>query len=157
MVHLQADPAAGVVVFLRADPVQQEVASREENKRGAWMLCGYSCISARQNESSVLIERITEIRTATNFLRRSGGPSEDALHSSVTNVSDFRVSQTSHSPLKIDDKTLSLSIVVKKYTVVPWQRRLKADVDLTSRHGGFFELLQRVLMSLGSQFCNFGT
>ena len=75
----------------------------------------------------------SRIRTATNFLRRSAGPSEDALHSSVTNVADFRVLQTSHSPLKIGGKTLSLSIAAKKCTVVAWQRRLQAAVDLTSR------------------------
>ena len=73
------------------------------------------------------------IRTATNFLRRSAGSSEDTLHSSVTNVADFRVLQTSHSPLKIGGKTLSLSIAAKKCTVVAWQRRLQAAVDLTSR------------------------
>jgi hypothetical protein len=84
----------------------------------------------------------SRIRTATNFLRRSAGPSEDALHSSVTNVADFRVLQTSHSPLKIGGKTLSLSITVKKCTVVAWQRRLQAAVDLTSRRCVFLNFFK---------------
>ena len=50
------------------------------------------------------------IRTTTNFLGRSGGPIEDVFCSSVTNVVDLRVFQTSHTPLKIPGKTLSLSI-----------------------------------------------
>ena len=84
----------------------------------------------------------SRIRTATNFLRRSPGPSEDALHSSVTNVADFRVFQTSHSPLKIGGKTLSLSITVKKCTVVACQRRLEATVDLTSRRCVFLNFFK---------------
>jgi hypothetical protein len=103
------------------------------------------------------LQETQRVWTATNFLRRSGGPSEDVLHSSATNAEDFRVLQTSHSPLKIGDKTLSLSISTKKCTVVEWHGRLQAAIDLTSHHSGFFELFQRALMFLGSQFCNFGT
>jgi hypothetical protein len=44
------------------------------------------------------------IRTVTNFFRRSAVPSEDIFSSSVTNVTDSRVLQTSHSPLKITGK-----------------------------------------------------
>ena len=77
------------------------------------------------------------IRTATNFLGRSGGPSEDVFCSSVTNVADLRVLQTSHSPLNIPGKTLSLSITTEKYTVVPWQHSVTSVVDLTSCHDSF--------------------
>ncbi len=38
--------------------------------------------------------RNTTSWTATNFLRSSGGPSEDVLHSSVTNATDFRGMET---------------------------------------------------------------
>jgi hypothetical protein len=93
-------------------------------------------------ESTCTGKRHNEFERQPTFLRRSGGPSEDALHSSVTNAADFRVLQTSHSLLKIGGKTFFLSITVKKCTVVVWQRRLQASVDLTSRHGGFFELLE---------------
>ena len=48
-------------------------------------------------------------------------------------MSHFRVFQTSHNPLKIGGKTLSLSITAKKCTVVACQRMLQAAVDLTSR------------------------
>ena len=82
----------------------------DETSKGA-QLQGYMLECVRRTETQ-------RIRTATNFLRRSGDPTEDALHSSVTNVADFRVLQTSHSPLKIGGKTLSLSIADKKCTVV---------------------------------------
>ena len=118
----------------------------EETSEGA-QLQGYMLECVRRTETQ-------RIRTATNFLRRSAGSSEDTLHSSVTNVADFRVLQTSHSPLKIGGKTLSLSIAAKKCTVVAWQRRLQAAVDLTSRRCVFLNFF---IWGLGVAMRNFGT
>ena len=50
-------------------------------------------------------EETQRIRTVTNFFRRSAVPSEDIFFSSVTNVTDSRVLQTFHSPLKIVGKS----------------------------------------------------
>jgi hypothetical protein len=74
----------------------------------------------------VCLKETPRIRTGTNFLRCSTVPSEDVFFSSVTNVMDSRVVQTSHSPRKISGKTLSLSITVEKYTWrVGWSFRWK--------------------------------
>ncbi len=97
------------------------------------------------------------IRTATNFLRRSPVPIEDVFSSSVTNVGDSRVLQTSHGPLKIVGKTLCPSITVEKYTVVSWEHSVGICRRPYLPSWWFFELLERVLTFFGSQFCNFGT
>ena len=82
----------------------------DETSEGA-QLQGYMLECVRRTETH-------RIRTATNFLRRSAVPSEDVFSSSVTNVADSRVLQTSHGPLKIVGKTLSPSIAAEKCTVV---------------------------------------
>ena len=121
----------------------------EETSEGE-QLQGYMLECVRRTETQ-------RIRTATNFLRRSAVPSEDVFSSSVTNVTDSRVFQTSHGPLKIVGKTLSPLIAAEKCTVVSWEHSVASCRRPYLPPWWFFELLERALTFFGSQFCNFGT